>query len=110
MVFVCTDAQYSHRTVSAQVQHRQRTVSHAHLKDAEEALVEIEATLGESGIKWKKNGVMDIMCTDEVRVCSTANPYALNSAGGHDRIPYISSHIFSHFLTFCFAAESRHRF
>jgi len=60
-------AQYSHRTVSAQVQHRQGTVSHAHLKDAEEALVEIEATLGEMGIKWKKNGVMDIMCTDENR-------------------------------------------
>ena len=28
--------------------------------------MEIEATLGEMGIKWKKNGQMDIMCTDEV--------------------------------------------
>lgn len=60
-------SQYSHRTVSAAVQHKHGTVSHAHLEDAEAALVEIEATLGEMGIKWKKNGQMDIMCTDEDR-------------------------------------------
>jgi len=60
-------AQYAQRQRASRVQHRHGSVSHAHVDNPEAALEDIERTLGQMGIKWKKKGSLFIKCVEESR-------------------------------------------